>query len=88
MANHASSEKRIRQTKKRTERLRHVRTTVRGYMKKLRAAIEDGDTTKATELFATARRSIDMAVQKGVFHWKTGARYVSRLSQHVDGLQK
>ncbi|MCB9600364.1 MAG: 30S ribosomal protein S20 [Sandaracinus sp.] len=86
MANHDSSKKRIRQTLKRTERNRHVRSTVRGSVKKVREAISTGDKTTALAALATAARRIDMAVSKGVYHRKTGSRYISRLSTQVAAL--
>lgn len=86
MANHESSKKRIRQTLKRTERNRHVRSTVRGSVKKVREAITAGDKTNAQAALATAVRRIDMAVSKGVYHRKTGSRYISRLSAQVAAL--
>jgi len=35
-----------------------------------------------------AIRRIDMAVSKGIFHRKTGSRYISRLTQRVSGLEE
>lgn len=88
MANHVSSEKRIRQTEKRTIRNKHVRTTVRGYVKKVRLAITAGDKKEATSALAVAARKIDMAVAKGIYPRKTGSRYISRLSTQVAALAK
>ena len=86
MANHASAKKRIRQTAKRTIRNRHIRTTVRTAVKLVRQAIESGDAGAAAEALKPAVRRIDMAVSKGVYHRKTGSRYVSRLSAQVAAL--
>ncbi len=86
MANHASSKKRIRQTAKRTERNKHLRSTVRGEVKQARQAIEEGDKVKAAEAVQAATRRIDMAVSKGIFHRKTGSRYISRLASQVAAL--
>ena len=83
MAYHASAKKRIRQTAKRTLRNKHIRTTVRTYVKRVRQAIEAGDAGAAREGLAVAVRGIDMAVSKGVYHRKTGSRYISRLSHQV-----
>jgi len=83
MANVESAKKRIRQTAKRTARNRHIRTTVRTTMKKVREAISGGDKKAAKGALATAVRQIDMAVSKGVYHRKTGSRYVSRLTEAV-----
>lgn len=86
MANHESARKRIRQTAKRTERLRKVRTTTRTFMKRVRAAILSGDKSKAESSLKAAISQIDRAVSKGVFHRRTGSRYISRLSSQVAGL--
>ena len=83
MANHESARKRIRQTAKRTERLRKVRTTTRTFMKRVRAAIQSGDKSSAESSLKQAISQIDRAVSKGVFHRKTGSRYIARLSSQV-----
>ena len=87
MANHASSKKRIRQTAKRTVRSKHVRTGVRGFMKRVRAAITAGDAKAAQTALADAVKKIDRAVAKGVFHRRTGSRYIARLTKTVAGLK-
>ncbi|MDH5491649.1 MAG: 30S ribosomal protein S20 [Myxococcales bacterium] len=86
MANHASAKKRIRQTLKRTEGNRHIRSTVRGYVKAVRLAIAAGDAGKAKAALPEALRRIDMAVSKGIYHRNTGSRYISRLQRQVAGL--
>ncbi len=86
MANHASAKKRIRQTIKRTARNRHIRTTVRTYVKRCREAIESGNKAEAKEALKPAIKHIDMAVSKGVYHRKTGSRYISRLASQVAAL--
>ena len=84
MANHASAKKRIRQTERRTARNRHVRSTVRTFIKRARQAIASGDATTATAALREAESQIRQAVSKGVFHHKTGSRYVSRLTLAVN----
>ncbi|RLB52702.1 MAG: 30S ribosomal protein S20 [Deltaproteobacteria bacterium] len=86
MANHASAKKRIRQTLKRTERSKHIRSTVRGLVKSVRVAVAEGDKASAQTQLKQAVRRIDMAVNKGIFHRKTGSRYISRLTTQVNGL--
>jgi small subunit ribosomal protein S20 len=83
VANHESAKKRIRQTEKRTARNRHVRSTVRSSIKKVRTAIATGDSAAAKDALAVAVKRIDMAVAKGVYHHNAGSRYVSRLTQQV-----
>lgn len=86
VANHASAKKRIRQTLKRTARNRHVRTNVRNCIKRVRRAIVAGDRAAADQALALAVSRIDRAVSKGVYHRKTGSRYISRLVRQVSAL--
>lgn len=86
MANHASSKKRIRQTIKRTARNKHIRSTVRSYVKRVRAALDAADKGAATEALKVAVQKIDAAVGKGAYHRNTGSRYVSRLCAQVAAL--
>ncbi|MCS6857026.1 MAG: 30S ribosomal protein S20 [Sandaracinaceae bacterium] len=88
MPNVPSAEKRVRQTKRRTARNKHIRSTARGAIKKVRAAIAAGDLALARQALVVAMRRIDKAVSKGVFHRKTGSRYISRLSAQVHALAK
>ncbi len=87
MANHASAKKRARQTVKRTARNRHIRTNVRTVVKRVRAAIESGDSAAAKKALVEAVSRIDGAVAKGIYHRKTGSRYISRLTHQVNSLQ-
>ena len=87
MANHASAKKRIRQTLKRTARNRDIRTRVRTHVKRVRAAIAAGDARLAQASLPGAIREIEKAVTKGVYHRKTGSRYVSRLVGRVAALK-
>lgn len=86
LANHASSKKRIRQTAKRTLRNKHIRSTVRTTVKRVRAAVTSGDAGAAGKALEAAVSYIDKAVTKGVFHRKTASRYISRLTQQVTQL--
>lgn len=86
MANHASAKKRIRQTVKRTARNKTIRSHVRTLVKRVRTAIDAGDAIAAKDALPVAIRRIDMAVSKGIFHRKTGSRYISRLTQRVASL--
>lgn len=86
MANHASAKKRVRQTVKRTARNRQVRTYVRTCVKRVRAAVEAGDSASAKKALIQAAARIDGAVSKGIFHRKTGSRYISRLTRQVNAL--
>lgn len=79
MPNHKSAEKRMRQNEKRKQINRSNRTRVRGAIKKLRGALSAKGSDVATLLPETVS-TIDKAVQKGVLHKNTAARYKSRLT--------
>ena len=87
MASHASAKKRIRQTERRTARNRHVRSTVRTFIKRAREALATGNAGSAKTAVQEAESAIRKAVSKGVFHAKTGSRYVSRLVLAANGLK-
>ncbi|HET6333548.1 MAG TPA: 30S ribosomal protein S20 [Polyangiales bacterium] len=86
MASHESARKRIRQTIKRTERLRSIRSETRTYIKRLRAAIHKNDKKGAEDSLKVVISHIDRAVSKGVFHRRTGSRYIARLASQVSKL--
>jgi small subunit ribosomal protein S20 len=83
MPNHKSAEKRVRQNEKRRDINRGNRGRLRTGIKKLRAALESGDTGSAQELLPQTVSLIDKAVQKGVLHRNAAARHKSRLTVRV-----
>ena len=86
MANHKSAEKRVRQNTKRNEINRSNRSKLRTQIKKLRSALATSDKTQSTELLKPTVSLIDNAVNKGLIHKNTAARYKSRLTKHVSEL--
>ena len=86
MANHKSAEKRVRQNAKRNEINRSNRSKLRTSIKKLRGAIAGHDKKDSTELLNPTVSLIDKAVNKGLIHKNTAARYKSRLTKHVSEL--
>jgi small subunit ribosomal protein S20 len=87
VANHVSAQKRARQTIKITARNKHVRTTTRSLMKRVRTAVAEGKKDEAASVLKLAIRQIDKAVGKGLWHRNAGARYISRLTSQVSGLK-
>ncbi len=83
MANHKSAEKRVRQNIKRNEINRSNRSKLRTQIKKLRAALAGQDKKASGELLNPTVSLIDKAVNKGIIHKNTAARYKSRLTKHV-----
>jgi small subunit ribosomal protein S20 len=86
MANHKSAEKRVRQNVKRNEINRSNRSKLRTQIKKLRSALSANDKNQSSELLTPTVSLIDKAVNKGLIHKNTAARYKSRLTKHVSGL--
>lgn len=82
MANHKSAEKRVRQTEKRNKVNRSNRSTLRTSIK-LRSAVASSDKAKSEELLYPTVSLIDKAVNRGVIHKNTAARYKSRLTKGV-----
>lgn len=88
MPNHKSAEKRVRQTEKRNAINTSNRSRLRTQIKKLRAALASGDKAQTQELLSPTIATIDKAVNKGILHKNTAARYKSRLTIHVNNLGK
>jgi small subunit ribosomal protein S20 len=86
MANHKSAEKRIRQNEKRKTINRANRSKLRTQIKKLRTALGTHDKTASGETLAPTVSLIDKMVNKGIIHRNTAARYISRLTKHVNEL--
>ena len=88
MPNHKSAEKRVRQTIKRNAVNTSNKSQLRTQIKKLRAALAAGDKAQSQELLTPTISTIDKAVNKGILHKNTAARYKSRLTSHVNGLEQ
>ncbi len=56
-------------------------------MKRVRTAVESGDAGAAKKALIEAISRIDGAVSKGIYHRKTGSRYISRLTHQVNALE-
>ena len=86
MANHFSALKRARQTEKRTDRNRSVRSQLRSALRSVREAIASGNKETAQVSLRATTAMIDASVNKGVLHKNTAARYKSRLSTRIAAL--
>jgi small subunit ribosomal protein S20 len=86
MANIQSQIKRNRQTERRNERNRAIRSEMKTRAKLAIAAAEAGDADKANDALLEAQKRYDMAVTKGVIHKNTAARRKSRLTAQVRSL--
>jgi small subunit ribosomal protein S20 len=86
MPNHKSAEKRVRQNERKREVNRSSRGKVRTQIKKFRSLLEGGDRTATQEHLTPTISLIDKAVNKGILHKNTAARYKSRLTGHFNKL--
>lgn len=86
MAHHKSAIKRIKQTVKKTARNRHVSSTLKTYIKRVREAVEAKDKDAAVAALKLAIPVIDSTATKGVIHSSTASRNVSRLTKLVNTL--
>lgn len=86
MAHHKSAIKRIKQNKVRNARNKHVRSTLKTFVKRVREAVEKNDVTAAKEALAAAIPVIDKSATKGVIHKSNASRSVSRLTKLVNTL--
>jgi small subunit ribosomal protein S20 len=88
MANHLSALKRARQTEKRTATNRANSSQLRSALRELREVIAKGDKSAAEKRYRETVSALDKAIQKGVLHKNTAARYKSRLSVRVRAVGK
>ncbi len=86
MANHVSSLKRVRQTKRKTTVNRANKSRIRGSLRLLREALLKGDAPAAAEQFRATVSALDKSVQKGILHKNTASRYKSRLNARLKAL--
>ncbi len=83
MAHHKSAQKRIRQSKKRSERNKAALSKVKTLVKKVYST---EDKTQAEALLKSAVATLDRETSKGRLHKNTAARKKSKLTKHVNKL--
>jgi small subunit ribosomal protein S20 len=76
---HASAVKAHRQTIKRTEHNRELRSKLRTGLKTIRQAIAAGEADKAKAVLSATFSVIDKMAGKGIIHDNAAGRYKSRL---------
>lgn len=86
MAHHKSAIKRIKQNAKRNARNRHVSSTLKTYIKRVREAVDAKDKETAAAALKAAIPVIDAAASKGIIHSSNASRNVSRLTLLVNTL--
>lgn len=83
MANHKSSEKRIRQTAKRRLHNRYYAKTMRNAVRKLRALT---DKDEATALLPKVQKMLDKLAKQNIIHKNKAANLKSSVAKHVNSL--
>ena len=80
---HASAVKAHRQTIKRTEHNRALRSRLRTALKGIRSAIETGNTDAAKAALSQTSSLIDKMSAKGIIHDNAASRYKSRIAKRL-----
>jgi len=86
LAHHKSAIKRIKQNAKKNARNRHVSSTLKTHIKRVREAVEAKDKEAAIAALKAAIPVIDKTATKGVIHSSNASRNVSRLTRLVNTL--
>jgi len=86
LAHHKSAIKRIKQNQKRNARNRHVSSTLKTYIKRVREAASTNNKEAALAALQSAIPVIDKSATKGVIHKATASRTVSRLTKLVNSI--
>ena len=85
---HKSAIKRHRQSLKRADSNRVVRTHVRRVVRELRETIARKELDDAQRQLQGVMKTVNQAVTKGVLHRNNAARRIARLSSQVTALRK
>ncbi len=83
MANHKSSEKRIRQDKKKTLHNKYYAKTMRNAVRKFRAST---DKAECVELFPKVQKMLDKLAKNNIIHKNKAANIKSSLAAHIQKL--
>jgi small subunit ribosomal protein S20 len=84
MANHKSSEKRIRQDEVRKVNNKYNAKSTRNALKEIR---EVSDKTKAVELLPKVTSMLDKLAKKNIIHPNKAANLKSEISKQVNGMK-
>ena len=83
MASHKSAIKRQKQTLKKQERNKSVRSMLKTLAKKVEQAVEEKSADTAKAALVKAMKAYDKAASAGIIHRTTASRKISRLSTKV-----
>jgi small subunit ribosomal protein S20 len=81
MANIASQEKRIHRAERERVENRQRTSQVKTWIRRLEAAVEDGDAARADEEMRGLVSRVDRAVKSGALHRNAGARRKARAAR-------
>jgi small subunit ribosomal protein S20 len=84
MANHRSSEKRIRQTTVRNESNKYYAKTMRNALKEIRSTTSKKE---ATEMLPKMNSMLDKLAKKNIIHHRKAANLKSSIEKHVSSLK-
>jgi small subunit ribosomal protein S20 len=84
MANHKSSEKRIRQDKTKNENNRYYAKTMRNALKKIRST---SSKEEAGTMLPKVNSMLDKLAKKNIIHSNKAANLKSSVKKHVDSLK-
>ena len=86
MANTPQAKKRIRRNDKRATINTARVSRIRGFVKRVEAALEGGIKDDAAKALAAAQPEMQRGIARGVMHKNTVARKISRLTKRVAAL--
>ncbi|WP_130538017.1 30S ribosomal protein S20 [Thiomicrorhabdus indica] len=86
MANSAQAAKRARQAEKNRQHNVAMRSDMRTAVKKVLAAIAEGNKEQANELFRVAQSKLDGMARKGIIHKNKAARSKSRINARIKAM--
>ena len=87
MANTSSAKKRIRRDERKSDINISRRSRIRTYIKRVEAAIEEGNRDAASAALKEAQPEMMRGVSRGVYKKNTAARKISRLSHQINKIQ-
>ena len=87
MAHSLSAKKRVRQNAKRRTINRARKSQVKTQIKRLEAALEQGDVATAGEQFQQVTQKLDKVASTSTMHKKTASRKKSRLAKKLNALK-
>lgn len=87
MANTSSAKKRIRRDERKSDINIRRRSRIRTYIKRVEAAIEEGNRDAANAALKEAQPEMLRGVSRGVYKKNTAARKISRLSHRINKIQ-